>query len=199
MKQTRRSVLGAGVGLTAALLAGPQTTAAADIPPFDLDPIPALPTRPTPGKPGDFDWLSGEWRIRNRQPKPGTERKQWIEFPGEATVRAILAGGGSVEDLRIPARNFAGLGLRLLDVEKKVWSDYWVNAQSGVVAVPGVMGSFEDGAGIFVSDDEQDGKPVKWIGVWDLVTPKSCRWRQAVTRDGAKTWEQVWIMDWTRA
>jgi hypothetical protein len=199
MDMARRAVLGAGVAVGAAMLVGTAAALMTDITPFALDPMPLLPKVPTPGKPGDFNWLTGEWRIRNRQPKPKTDAKAWIEFPGAATVHAILAGVGSVEELRIPERNFSGMGLRMLDVEKKVWSDYWVNAQSGVVTAPGVTGSFENGAGIFVSEDEQDGKPVKWAGVWDLITPKSCRWRQAVTRDAGKTWEQVWIMDWTRA
>ena len=198
MNETRRSILGAGVALGAAWLANARRARATDIPPFELDPIPPLPTTPTPGKPGDFNWLSGEWRIRNRQPKPKTDGKAWIEFRGEATVHGILAGIASVEELRIPERKFSGMGLRLLDVEKKVWSDHWVNAQSGVVTSPGVTGSFENGAGLFVSDDEVEGKPVKWIGIWDLITPKSCRWRQAVSRDGGKSWDQGWIMDWTR-
>jgi hypothetical protein len=198
MNTTRRAVLGAGAGLTTAFLAGTNLAKTVDIPPFALDPIPPLPATPAPGKPGDFDWLAGEWRIRNRQPKPKTDRKEWIEFPGEATVRRILGGVGSVEDLRIPERDFAGMGLRLLDVEKKVWWDHWVNAKSGELVLPGVTGSFENGAGIFTSTDEENGKPVTWLGIWDAITPKSCRWRSAVTRDGAKTWEQVWIMDWTR-
>lgn len=162
-----------------------------------LDPIPALPETPTPGKPGDFDFLSGEWRIHHWQPRPDSD--QWIEFDGEATVYGILAGVGSVEELRIPARQFSGLGLRLLDVERKVWSDHWVNARSGVMTVPGMPGSFENGAGIFVSDDTEDGKPVKYAGIWDLITPRSCRWRQATSRDGGRTWAQSWIMDWRRA
>lgn len=199
MTTTRRSILGAAAGLSAALIAPAKATGTTDIAPFKLDPVPPLPTTPTPGKPGDFDWLSGEWRIRNRQPKRETAAQQWIEFPGEATVRAILAGICSVEELRIPARKFSGMGLRLLDVEQQVWSDHWVNAQSGVVATPGVTGSFENGAGIFVSEDANDGKPIKWLGVWDLITPKSCRWRQAFSNDAGQTWEQVWIMDWTRA
>jgi hypothetical protein len=199
MDMSRRAVLGTGIAVGAAMLAGTAAALITDIAPFSLDPMPPLPKVPTPGKPGDFNWLTGEWRIRNRQPKPKTDSKVWIEFPGAATVHAILAGVGSVEELRIPERNFSGMGLRMLDVEKKIWSDHWVNAQSGVVTAPGVTGSFENGAGIFVSDDEQDGKPVKWVGVWDLITPKSCRWRQAVTRDAGKSWEQVWIMDWTRA
>ena len=198
MDTRRRSILGLGIGLSAALLTGARA-GFADTPAFVPDPIPPLPTSPTPGEPGDFDFLSGEWRIRNRQPKPDTNGKEWIEFRGEATVRGILAGVCSIEELRIPEKNFSGMGLRLLDVEKKVWADHWVNARSSVVTTPGVLGSFENGAGIFVSDDEMDGKPVKFAGVWDLITPTSCRWRQALTRDGGKTWEQTWIMDWRRA
>ena len=58
------------------------------------------------GKPSDFDFLSGSWKIRNRQLKDGA----WDEFEGEATVHGLLAGVASVEELRIPARNFSGMG-----------------------------------------------------------------------------------------
>jgi hypothetical protein len=195
MDDTRRSLLLGGMAVGAWLALRGDAVAATGT---TLDPIPPLPSKPTPGKVGDFDFLSGEWRIHHRQPKPGAAG-EWIEFEGEATVHGILAGVASVEELRIPARGFSGLGLRLLDVEKKVWADHWVNAKSGIMTAPGVPGSFEKGVGIFVSDDEEDGKPVKWVGVWDLITPRSCRWRQAVSRDGGATWQQTWIMDWRRA
>ncbi len=161
---------------------------------MQFDPYPSAPATRTPGRPGDFDFLTGEWRIHNRMIADGA----WIEFPGEATVHAILAGICSVEELRIPARNFSGMGLRLLDVENQIWSDHWVNARSGVVGVPGQLGSFEHGAGIFVTDAEENGQPVKYGGVWDNITPTSCRWRQASSRDGGVTWDQNWIMNWTR-
>jgi hypothetical protein len=199
---TRRDTLRAGLALGVAWLANGAraqvpVNGIRDIARPVLDPIPPRPKSPTPGKPGDFDFLGGEWRIRNRQSKPRSDG--WIEFEGEATVRGILAGVGSVEELRIPVRDFSGLGLRLLDVEKKTWSDHWVNAKSGVMTAPGVTGSFENGAGIFISDDDEDGKPVQWAGIWDLITPRSCRWRQAVSRDGGATWTQSWLMDWIRA
>ena len=73
--------------------------------PASFDPMPPLPATPTPGEPGDFDFLTGEWRIHNRSLVNG----EWLEYPGEATVHAILAGVGSVEELRIPARNFSGM------------------------------------------------------------------------------------------
>lgn len=152
---------------------------------------------PAVGKPGDFDFLSGEWRIANRW-RADAKSADWIEFPGEATVHGILNGICSVEELRIPARDFSGLGLRLLNLETKVWTDFWVNGKSGALTPPGSTGVFVDGAGAFLTEDTEDGKPVTWRGLWDGITPTSCRWSQGVSRDGGKTWENTWEMQWTR-
>jgi len=152
--------------------------------------------RPPPGKPGDFAFLDGAWNIANRRlTAPG----KWDEFPGQSVCHTIMGGVGSVEDLRIPARDFAGLGLRLLDVEKAVWVDHWVNARSGVMSLPGTAGGFADGVGTFSSEDEDAGKPIVATGIWDEITETGCRWRQAVSRDAGRTWEETWIMHWTRA
>jgi hypothetical protein len=188
--QKRALIAAGGMALLPAYATGAPMSA-----PVSFDPMPPLPATRTPGQPGDFDFLTGEWRIRNRSIVNG----EWLEYPGEATVRAILAGVCSVEELRIPARNFSGMGLRLLDIESRVWSDHWVDARAGVVTAPGQLGSFENGAGIFVTDDSADGVPVKHVGVWDNLTANSCRWRQASSRDGGQTWDQNWIMEWVRA
>lgn len=100
----RRSLLVSAAGVAVALAVRPELTMAEEA---------------TPGKPGDFDFLSGSWNISHRRLKG----KEWDEFKGEATCWSILGGVGSVEELRIPARDFAGMGLRLLDVEKRIWSD----------------------------------------------------------------------------
>lgn len=150
------------------------------------------------GRPGDFDFLAGEWRIKHRKLK-AAHAGEWDEFEGEATCWTILGGVGSVEELRIPSRNFAGMGLRLLEFEKKVWNDYWVNGKSGVLAPPPQSGVFTDGVGVFLSDDKDGDKPIKVKGVWDRITPRSCRWWQAVSWDGGGTWEENWFMDWTKA
>lgn len=152
----------------------------------------AAPATPVAtGKPGDFDFLSGNWKIKHRQLKD----KQWDSFEGEATVHGILGGVASVEELRIPSRNFSGMGLRLLDVERKLWADYWVNSKSGVLGAAPTWGGFANGVGTWDSTDA--GLIVR--GVWDRVTPDSCRWFQAVSRDDGKTWEENWIMHWKRA
>lgn len=187
MNHDRRLLL--KVGATAALLAGTAAQAA--------DAVQAAPTALAPGKPGDFDFLAGEWKIKHRRLKtPGTN--DWDVFEGEATCWTILGGVGSVEELRIPARKFAGMGLRLLDVEKRVWSDYWVNAQSGVLGAAGLTGSFENGDGIFLADDVEGETPIKIRGMWDKITAKSCRWHQATSKDGGVTWDENWWMDWVK-
>lgn len=177
-------------------MATTQMTSAAPTPPPTLDPVPPLPATPTPGKPGDFDFLAGEWRIRHQW--RASPEAEWLAFEGEATCWTILGGVCSVEELRIPARDFHGMGLRLFDVGKRQWIDHWVNAKSGLLGRDGQPGSFEDGVGIFIGDDVQDGKPIKAGGLWDRITPTSCRWRQVLSRDGGRSWLHTWVMEWRR-
>jgi hypothetical protein len=190
MDKDRRTVLGAGLLTVAASVLPAQASGVQ----AGFDPVPALPVRPTPGKPGDFNFLTGEWRIHNNSIVNGV----WLEYEGEATVHALLGGVGSVEELRIPARGFSGMGLRLLDVQSRVWSDFWVNAKSGVLTTPGQTGSFENGSGIFSSTYEESGRKMISAGIWDQITPVSCRWRQVVSADGGQIWEHNWVMNWRR-
>jgi hypothetical protein len=154
----------------------------------------AAPFLPVSGN-GDFNFLTGEWKIANRQRQPDGK---WKEFTGTATVYAVLGGLGSIEQLRIPATRFLGMGIRVFDIEKQLWADHWVAANAGVVNLP-MMGSFKGGVGTFLAEDSIDGKTViVGRGVWDRITPTSCRWFQSDTKDGGKTWDDNWYMDWTR-
>lgn len=185
---SRRTALQAAAG---SLAFGPLATPAVHAAPA---PTPPPAVRP-PGRPGDFDFLSGEWKISHRRLK-GAE---WDLFDGEATCWAVLGGVGSIEELRIPARNFSGMGIRLLDLETKVWSDFWVNGRVGVLAPPGMTGAFDQGIATFEADDMDGDQPIRVRGVWDRITPRSCRWHQAVSRDGGANWQPNWFMDWVRA
>jgi len=64
--------------------------------------------------------------------------------------------------------------------------------------VPGQLGVFENGAGTFLSEGERAEGAELYRGVWDRITPQSCRWSQGSSRDGGKTWDDSWFMDWTR-
>jgi hypothetical protein len=181
----RRAILAASASLTAMSASGLNPSLAH-----------ATVTKPE-GKAGDFDFLAGEWKINHRRLKDA-KKGEWDAFEGEATCWTILGGVGSIEELRIPARNFAGAGIRLLDTEKKLWRDFWVNGKSGVLTPPGMPGNFENGVGTFVSDDMDGKQKIKVRGVWDRITPTSCRWHQAISRNAGKTWEDNWFMDWTK-
>ncbi|RSY83161.1 hypothetical protein DAH66_12915 [Sphingomonas koreensis] len=157
-------------------------------------PLEALAAPPS-GKPGEFDWLTGEWRIAHRQLKNGN----WDEFPGEATCWSILGGVGHVEELRIPARDFSGMGLRLLDLKTRIWSDYWVNAKSGALGGAGLTGGFVESEGVFDTRETIAGKTMIHRGLWDRIVPgKSHRWQQMASSDGGQSWEVSWTMDWVR-
>lgn len=191
--ETRRSLMGMG----AAALIGGSTLVGNTASPTASDAAPGAARRVPPGHSGEFDFLQGDWTIDNRKRRSGTD--EWDRFPGEASVRTLLAGVVSVEELRIPARQFSGMGLRILDQDKKVWVDYWVNARSGALGRDGTPGGFENGAGTFISEDVDGETRVLVRGVWDRITPRSCRWSQSISRDGGATWRDDWIMDWTRA
>ncbi len=179
----RRALLRMAAGLAAGgVLGSAVRTRAAAVPPAAT------------GRPGDFDFLTGEWTIRHRRRKGDA----WDLFGGEATVVGVLGGIASVEELRIPERNFSGMGLRLLDVERKLWADYWVNSRSGVLQPPPAWGSFVEGVGTWDTDDVEGETPIVVRGVWDRITADSCRWYQAVSRDDGRSWQETWLMDWTR-
>jgi len=101
--------------------------------------------------------------------------------------------------LRIPARNFFGMGLRLLNQETMVWHDHWVNKQSGAVSAPGELGGFVDGVGTWSSSWDDNGRTMISQGIWDEISSASTRWRQRVSADQGASWEETWIMHWTRA
>ncbi|WP_051651023.1 hypothetical protein [Brevundimonas bacteroides] len=150
----------------------------------------------TPAEPGQFSWLDGNWRIAHRRLKaPG----DWDVFEGEATCWSILGGRAHVEELRIPVRDFSGMGLRTLDPEAGVWLDYWMNAKVGKLGGAGVAGRFIGGDGVFDSAAADEQGPMIVRGLWDQITGTSHRWRQGVSRDGGASWDWNWIMEWTRA
>ncbi len=182
MDQQRRTILIAGMAAGSTAMLGGGALAAQSVP---------------PGKPGDFDFLAGEWRIKHRRPSKEDGKKVDL-FEGEATCWTILGGVGSVEELRIPARDFSGMGLRLLDVKTKIWSDFWVNAKSGALTTPGQTGGFENGVGVFGDIEIGPDVEIAVRGIWDEITPTSCRWRQLLSRDRGKTWEEDWLMHWTK-
>jgi hypothetical protein len=61
-----------------------------------------------------------------------------------------------------------------------------------------VVGSFHDGRGEFYNEDTFERRSIFVRFIWSDITPTSCRWEQAFSADGGKTWETNWIMEFTR-
>jgi len=148
----------------------------------------------------DFDFIIGTWKIKNRmlrsQPD-GTET--WYEFDGTSTNRPIWDGKANVEewDGVGPSGRIQGMAVRLYDPVARQWSIYWGNRRQGILGIP-VVGRFHDGRGELYADGTYEGKKSRDRVVWSRITSTTCRWEQAMSLDGGKTWKTNWIMDFTR-
>ena len=148
----------------------------------------------------DFDFLIGDWSVVHRRLKRRlVGETQWLEFTGPASVRKILDGLGNIDEYRIdlPEGAFTGATLRLFNLATRDWTIYWMDSRNPKLDPP-MVGRFEDGRGIFFGDDSFDGKPIRVRFIWSPLTGTTCRWEQAFSADGGKTWETNWTMSFTR-
>ena len=89
------------------------------------------------------------------------------------------------------------LSLRLYNPESRQWSLNFANARGGVMAVP-TIGEFKNGRGEFYNQETLNGRAILVRFVIFDITPNSCRFEQAFSDDGGKTWEVNWIATDTR-
>lgn len=90
------------------------------------------------------------------------------------------------------------MGLRIFDLTRQRWADYWVNSTTGIMPAKPTWGGFQHGVGTWDSEEEDGAGGLIVRGVWDHITPDSCRWHQTVSRDGGTSWTDQWLMHWTR-
>jgi hypothetical protein len=143
-----------------------------------------------------FDFLIGEWSVRHRRLKRRlVGDTEWIEFSGLATARKILNGLGNIDEYQInlPDGPYVGSTLRLFNPATGLWSLYWMDSRNPGLDPP-VVGAFNEGRGLFFGDDRFEGKPIRLRFIWSDITSSSCRWEQAFSTDGGKTWETNWTM-----
>jgi hypothetical protein len=74
---------------------------------------------------------------------------------------------------------------------------YWVSSVDGSLQSP-VIGGFEGGRGEFYSQEPFEGRSIFVRFICSNITETSCRWEQAFSTDGGKTWETNWISELTR-
>jgi hypothetical protein len=148
----------------------------------------------------DFDFEIGTWRTELsllRNPLSGSSI--WVEYEGTSVVRKVWDGRANMVELYVegPTGRIEGLSLRLYNPESGQWSLNFANSAYGVLTPP-VMGGFDNGRGEFYGQEMLNGRPIFVRFVISDITPTSCRFEQAFSDDGGKTWEVNWIAVDTR-
>lgn len=154
----------------------------------------------------DFDFYMGHWRIQNKRlVKRLAGSTEWETFEAFAHARPLPGSIGNYDDfIAIKWRpDFVGMSFRVFSPITKKWSIYWLDNKTGGLDAKGhltvpVVGEFKDGIGIFMCDDEFEGKPITVRYTWSNISKNTARWEQAFSPDGGKTWETNWVMDQTR-
>lgn len=123
----------------------------------------------------------------------------WVEYEGTTVVRSVWNGRANLVELVVdgPAGHIEGLSLRLYNPESHQWSLNFANAASGTLAEP-TVGEFKNGRGEFFDQETFNGRAILVRFVISAITPTSCRFEQAFSDDGGKTWEVNWVATDTR-
>jgi hypothetical protein len=150
----------------------------------------------------DFDFLIGRWKVHNRRLRERLKgSKTWDEFESTVVARHLWGGRANIDEYEYegegPPGRIQGMTLRLYDPKSRQWSLNWANSANGTLDKP-VVGSFHDGRGEFYNEDTFEHRSIYVRFIWSDITPTSCRWEQAFSADGGKTWETNWIMEFTR-
>lgn len=148
--------------------------------------------------PHDFDFLHGDWQVRNRRRTDFLDPDgAWEEFSGTTRCRPLFDGAANIDEIDMPHLGRRGATLRLFDPAARQWSLYWASSGTGRLYPP-VTGRFEGGRGEFHGEDVHDGEDVRVRYVWSGTSPTTARWEQAFSVDGGTTWVTNWIMEFTR-
>jgi hypothetical protein len=159
----------------------------------------AEPTAPRDGQ-HDFDFEIGRWKTHvSRLQKPLTGAAAWLDYEGTSVVRKIWDGRANLVELEVdgPAGHIEGLSLRLYNPQSHQWSIHFANGKTGTLGQP-TVGEFKSGRGEFYDQEPFEGRMILVRNVWSDITPSSCRFEQAFSDDGGKTWEVNWIAIDTR-
>ena len=148
----------------------------------------------------DFDFSIGTWKTHlSRLQHPLTGSTTWVEYGGTSVVRKIWNGRANLEEFEAvgPAGHIEGLTLRLYNPQSRQWNQNWAVSNDGTLSQP-MIGEFKDGRGEFFDQEPFKGRAILVRWVWSDITADSCRFEQAFSDDGGKTWEVNWINTYTR-
>jgi len=143
----------------------------------------------------DFDFEIGNWRTHlSRLVNPLTGSKQWVQYEGTTVVRKVLNGKANLVELTVdgPAGHIEGLSLRLYNPQTGQWSLNFSNMKQGTLATP-TIGEFKNGRGEFYCQETLNGRAILVRFVISGITADACRFEQAFSADGGRSWEVNWV------
>jgi len=148
----------------------------------------------------DFDFEIGTWKTHLRRlVHPLSGSTEWVEYDGTSVVTKVLDGRANLVELRVAgsAGRIEGLSLRLYNPQAHQWTLNFANISNGQLS-PAAIGEFKNKRGEFYNQDTLNGRSIFVRFVISDITEKSCRFEQAFSADGGKTWEVNWIAVDTR-
>lgn len=148
----------------------------------------------------DFDFEIGTWKTQlSRLQRPLSGSTTWVKYEGTSVVRKVWNGRANLVELVAdgPAGHLEALSLRLYNPQTRQWSLNFSGGNSGVMSEP-VFGAFKNGRGEFYGQETYNGRAIFVRFIISDITPDSCRFEQAFSDDGGKTWEVNWIAVDTR-
>jgi hypothetical protein len=148
----------------------------------------------------DFDYLVGNWNIRNRALKePLSGHDEWQEFDATQELRPILLGRGNFDifHTEFDGEPFEGLTVRLFDPQTRLWTIYWADSNA-MKLDDGKVGSFDGDIGEFFGREVVAGKDVIVKFHWDKRKPDAPIYSRAFSADGGGTWEWNWYSSFSR-
>jgi len=148
----------------------------------------------------DFDFEIGTWKTHvKRLLKPLSGSTTWTEDEGTTVVRKVWDGRANLVEVKMDgqAGHFEGLSLRLYNPESHQWSLNFSNSRAGTLSQP-TIGAFKNGRGEFFDQETFNNRAILVRFVISDITSDSCRFEQAFSDDGGKTWEVNWIATDTR-
>jgi hypothetical protein len=152
----------------------------------------------------DFDFIFGSWRIANRRLVDQTDPRctEWLEFATTSEARPIFDGLAHVDVISagadVPNGPWQGLTLRQFDPVDGVWRIWWASSRNPGKLDPPLAGRFVDGVGHFDGDDTLGDRPIKVHFEWTNPARDSARWSQSFSFDGGRSWQENWVMEFTR-
>jgi hypothetical protein len=148
----------------------------------------------------DFDFQFGSWKTHlSRLLHPLTGSTTWVEYDGTTVVRKVWNGRANLVELDADGTqgHFEGVNLRLYNPQSRQWSLNFASSRDGSFGPPSI-GEFKNRRGEFYDQETFNGRAIFVRFVISDITPASCRFEQAFSVNGGKTWEVNWIATDTR-